>query len=171
MSQKEDLCSEPVFRAVFDAHFKLLRHYLMFRFRNVERADDLAQNAFVALWKNCAGLQSIQARSFLFTTATRLALNEIRHDKVVERFGLENKPNGQHSETPERLYVQQELRTRLDAAIARLPEKQRLVFTLNRFENLSYAEIADLLALSVKAVEKRMHLALVELREAMKDTR
>ncbi|MEM7514507.1 MAG: sigma-70 family RNA polymerase sigma factor, partial [Bacteroidota bacterium] len=54
---------------------------------------------------------------------------------------------------------------RLEGAIAALPEKNRVVFLMNRIEKLTYQEIADSLGLSVKAIEKRMHKALIELRK------
>src|SRR6478752_4612547 len=94
------LCSEPIFRSVFESHFKLLRNFLAFKFRDVERAEDMAQNAFVILWQHCATLQPEQARSFLFTTAIRLSLNSIKHDKVVARFELQARPQTTHQETP-----------------------------------------------------------------------
>jgi RNA polymerase sigma-70 factor (ECF subfamily) len=50
-----------------------------------------------------------------------------------------------------------------------LPEKQRLVFLLSRIEKMTYKEIAELLDISVKAVEKRMHKALVSLRESISE--
>ncbi len=163
------LCSEPIFRSVFDSHFKLLRNFLAFKFRNLERAEDMAQNAFVILWQNCAMLQPEQARSFLFTTAIRLSLNSIKHDKVVERFQLQSRPQTASAETPEFLLVETEVKQRLERAIANLPEKQRVVFLMNRFENQTYGAIAELLGISVKAVEKRMHLALVELRKVIEN--
>lgn len=158
------LCSEKVFRDVFDAQFKLLRNFLAFRFRDLERAEDTAQNAFVILWENCAILKPEQAKSFLFTTAIRLSLNAIKHDKVVSDFSFRVKPQSAHHESPEFLLVENELKSRLEIAIGNLPEKQRTVFLMNRFENQSYTEIARLLDISVKTVEKRMHLALVALR-------
>lgn len=163
------LCSETVFKSVFEAHFKLLRNFLIFRFRNVERAEDTAQNAFVTLWENCALLKPEQARSFLFTTAIRLSLNLIKHDKVVSNFELQSNPKSTHQETPEFLLVETELKRQLEIAISNLPEKQRTVFLMNRLENQSYTEIATLLELSVKTVEKRMHLALLTLRKVIKN--
>lgn len=163
------LCSESVFRSVFDSHFKLLRNFLIFRFKNIERAEDTAQNAFVILWENCAILKPEQAKSFLFTTAIRLSLNSIKHDKVVSDFELQSKPKAIHNESPEFLLVANELQKQLERAINDLPEKQRTVFLMNRFENQSYTEIANLLDLSVKAVEKRMHLALMSLRKVIKE--
>ena len=170
-SDKENalLCSEAVFRSVFDSNFKLLRNFLVFKFKSIDRAEDTAQNAFVVLWENCGKLQPEQAASFLFTTAIRLSLNLIRHDKIVINFGLQLKPKEAHGETPEFLLEESELQRQLEKAIQDLPEKQRTVFLMNRLENQSYPEIASLLDLSVKAVEKRMHLALVSLRKVIKN--
>lgn len=169
LQPETQLCSENVFKAVFESHFKLLRNFLIFKFRDVERAEDTAQNAFVVLWENCAMIKPEQAKSFLFTTAIRLSLNLIKHDKVVLNFELQSKPKGTHHESPEFLLLESELKKRLEKAINDLPEKQRTVFLMNRFENQSYTQIAALLDLSVKTVEKRMHLALVSLRQVVKN--
>lgn len=163
------LCSESVFKAVFDSYFKLLRNFLIYKYKNVERAEDTAQNAFVILWENCGMLKPEQAKSFLYTTAIRLSLNLIKHDKIVTTFELQAKPSETHQETPEFLLVEAELRRQLERAIYELPEKQRTVFLMNRLDNQSYAEIAALLDLSVKAVEKRMHLALLALRKVVRN--
>ena len=163
------LCSETVFRSVFESHFKVLRSFLIFKFRDVERAEDTAQNAFVILWENCGMLKPEQAKSFLYTTAIRLSLNMIKHDKVVSNFELQSRPKAAHNESPEFLLVENELKKQLEKAINDLPEKQRTVFLMNRLENHSYSEIASLLDLSVKAVGKRMHLALVSLRKVIKN--
>lgn len=168
MEKESELCSEPVFRSVFESQFKVLRNFLTYRYKNVDRAEDMAQNAFVILWENCGSIVPEQARSFLFTTAIRLSLNAIRHDKVVDRFKLVSSPQTIHKESPEFLAVHNELKDNLEKAINDLPEKQRTVFLMNRFENLSYAEIAQLLDISVKTVEKRMHNALVSLRKIVK---
>ncbi|HEX9980369.1 MAG TPA: sigma-70 family RNA polymerase sigma factor [Flavobacterium sp.] len=163
------LCSETVFKSVFEAHFKVLRNFLIFRFRDAERAEDTAQNAFVILWENCKILKPEQAKSFLFTTAIRLSLNLLKHDKVVTNFELLSKPKAMHNESPEFVLVHNELKSELEKAINDLPDKQRTVFLMNRLENHSYTEIAALLDLSVKTVEKRMHLALVSLRKVIKN--
>jgi RNA polymerase sigma-70 factor (ECF subfamily) len=54
---------------------------------------------------------------------------------------------------------------KLESVIAGLPEKQREVFLLSRIDKKKYAEIAEMLDISVKAVEKRMSQALIILRE------
>ncbi len=163
------LCSETVFRTVFQSHFKLLRNFLVFRFRDVERAEDTAQNAFVILWENCGKIRTEQAKSFLYTTAIRLSLNLVKHDKVVSKFELVARPSEAHHESPEFVLLENELKSRLEKAINDLPEKQRTVFLMNRFENQTYTEIASLLDISVKTVEKRMHQALLSLRQIVKN--
>ena len=163
------MCSDAVFKSVFESHFKLLRNFLIFKFRDVERAEDTAQNAFVILWENCSKLQPEQAKSFLFTTAIRLSLNLIKHDKVVTNFELMSRPRSAHYESPEFLLLESELQKQLEKAINDLPEKQRTVFLMNRLEDQSYREIAELLDMSIKTVEKRMHAALVSLRKVVKN--
>ena len=74
-----------------------------------------------------------------------------------------------HQESPEFILVESELKMQLEKAINDLPEKQRIVFLMNRFEKQSYTEIASLLDLSVKTIEKRMHLALLSLRKVIKN--
>ncbi len=164
------LCSDAVFRSVFDANFKVLRNFLVYKFRgDIETAEDVAQNAFVKLWENCSMLKPEQAKSFLYTTAIRISLNNIKHHKVVTNFELQFKTKDNHKESPDFLLEETELKARLEKAISDLPEKQRIVFLMNRFDNQSYTEIASALDLSVKAVEKRMHLALLALRKVVKN--
>lgn len=163
------LCSNAVFKSIFESNYKLIRNYLIYKYKDVYRAEDVAQNAFVILWENCSNLKPEQAKSFLFTTAIRLSLNEIKHDKVVSNFELLSNKSELNSESPEFLIEETELKMQLELAINQLPEKQREVFLMNRFDNQSYTEIALSLGLSVKAIEKRMHLALLTLRKVMKN--
>lgn len=169
-NQNVKLCSDAVFRSVFDTNFKVLRNFLVYKFRgDIESAEDVAQNAFVKLWENCGILKPEQAKSFLYTTAIRLSLNKIKHNQVVTNFELQFRPKSSHKESPEFLMEETELKTLLEKAINDLPEKQRTVFLMNRFDNQSYTEIATSLDLSVKAVEKRMHQALLSLRKVVKN--
>jgi RNA polymerase sigma-70 factor (ECF subfamily) len=163
------LCSDAIFSSVYESYFKLLRNFLIYRYRNTEFADDVAQNAFVILWENCKSLKTEQAKSFLYTTAIRLSLNQIKHNKIVSNFEIISNPKSTNTESPEFLLEENELKLLLEKAITDLPEKQRTVFLMNRFENQSYTEIASLLDLSVKAVEKRMHLALLSLRKIVQN--
>lgn len=164
-----NVCSEEVFKHTFDSYFKTLRNFLVYRYRNYNQAEDLAQNAFMILWENCRKVPPEKAKSFLYTTAIRNSLNEIKHKKVVQNFTFCFKTDLIEKYTPEFLLEENELKLRLEKAIHNLPEKQRVVFMMNRFENQTYKEIALLLGVSVKTIESRMHIALKSLRGVLKN--
>ena len=68
------------------------------------------------------------------------------------------------NENPEFLMEEQEFKNKLETAINALPENQKTVFLMNRVDKMKYREIAEALGISQKAVEKRMHKALLFLR-------
>ena len=134
---------------------------------SLQQAEDLMQDAFGKLWENCAKVVIDKAKSFLFTVANNLFLNQVAHQKVVLKF--ENQGHTQQTNVnPQFLLEEQEFKKRLEGAISALPEGQRVVFLMNRIDKKKYREIAAELAISVKAVEKRMHQALSTLRKIHK---
>ncbi|MEM9847279.1 MAG: sigma-70 family RNA polymerase sigma factor [Bacteroidota bacterium] len=160
----EGVCEEQVFKSIFLEHAKSLRNFLYYKSGQLKQAEDWVQDAFYKLWKNCAKVQPEKAKSYLFTVANNLFLNEVAHQKVVLQF--EQRGHSQRTdESPEFILEQQEFQAQLEQAISDLPEGQRIVFLMNRIEKKTYKEIAEILAISLKAVEKRMHKALVSLRK------
>lgn len=149
------------------AHSESLINFMYYRTGNYPTSEDLMQDAFAALWKACADVTLEKAKSFLFTVANNQFLNKVKHQKIVLKF--EQLAHSQLSnETPQYLLEEAEFKQQLETAIAALPEGQRTVFLMNRIDKLTYKEIAEKLDLSVKAIEKRMHKALVKLREISK---
>lgn len=152
------------FRKLFDSLYGSLRKFLYYKSGSMEQAEDLAQESFLILWKKRENIDPDKVKSYLFTIANNLFLNEVKHQKVVLRF--QKQPQRETTaETPQYLMEEEEFRKKLLLAIDNLPEKHRVVFLMNRIDKLTYREIADDLGLSVKAVEKRMHKALSALRE------
>ena len=89
-------------------------------------------------------------------------IDHYRHNKVkLELF--DKKPSGISAESPDYLLEFKEYRNALKLAIGSLPEKERIVFLMNRIDELTYHEIAKRLNISVKAVEKRLHKAIEKL--------
>jgi RNA polymerase sigma-70 factor (ECF subfamily) len=162
-----NVCQEETFKSVFLEHAKGLRNFLYYKTGNLQRSEDLVQDAFGKLWENCAKVTFEKARSFLFTVANNLFLNQVEHQKVVLKF--EQKGHSQKSNIdPQFLMEEEEFRKRLEQGISNLPEGQRVVFLMNRIDKKKYREIAEELNISVKAVEKRMHKALLTLRKISK---
>ena len=163
----QDVCKDQVFQKVFFALGERIRNFLYIRCGDRSLAEDLTQETFLRLWKACRKVSPEKAKSFLFTVANRLFLDEVKANRVRLRYKQQSQPSPAVGTDPHELFIQEEFRLSLIQAINNLPEKNRTVFLLNRVEKLTYKEIAAALDISVKAVEKRMHKALILLREAM----
>lgn len=162
-SNKTSLCEEQVYTKIFNEYVTTLHNYLFFKTGNSSLSKDLTQEAFTKLWQNCASVILESAKGYVFKTANNMLINEHKHQQVVLKF--QKKPQRQHSvETPEYLLEEKEFKKELEAAIAALPEKQRIVFLMSRIDKKTYKEIAEILEISKQAVEKRMYNALDALR-------
>ncbi len=163
----KSVCEEAVFKNIFSDHSASLINFIYYKSGNYKGAEDIMQDAFATLWKECAKVAVEKAKSFLYTVANNTFLNQVKHQKIVLKF--EKQGHSQiNQESPQYLLEEAEFKEKLENAIAALPEDQRVVFLMNRIDKIKYKEIADHLDLSVKAIEKRMHKALVELRKVSK---
>jgi len=158
------VCEERLFSQIFMQQARSLRNYLVYKFGDSEKANDLTQDAFAKLWENCAQVPEEKAKSYLYTVANNAALNKIAHKKVVLAYAQHTTVRAVTLESPEFVYEEEEFRTKLQLAISNLTESQREAFLMNRIDGKKYHEIAELLEISVKAVEKRISGALVSLR-------
>lgn len=165
------ICGEAVFANFFRTQAKSLRNYLFYKFGNEEQAEDVTQEAFIKLWENCDKVPLDKAKSFLYTVANNTTLNQIAHQKVVLQYSKNNTLSHSTNQTPEFILEEEQFKVKLQNAIANLSEAQRTAFLLHRIDGKKYHEIADMLNISVKAVEKRIHIALVELRKEIEGFR
>lgn len=164
MEQNIDICKESVFQKVYNELNKEVWRFIYYRCGDSAQADDLVQDAFIKLWQNCAKTPMGSAKSFLFTITRNAFLNEVAHKKVVLNHA-KLQPSRVDNESPEHILEQKEFNDKIKIAISNLTEGQRTAFLLNRVEGKKYTEIATILDISVKAVEKRMSLALKTLRK------
>lgn len=158
-----NVCEEHIFSSIFKTNSKTVFNYIYYKFGNEEKANDAVQEAFVKLWENCAKVPSEKAKSYLYTVANNLYLNVLKAEKVRLKYA------DQHSksidkESPEYILEEKQFQKKLETALNALPENQRTTFLLNRIDGKKYSEIAEMEDVSVKAIEKRMHLALKSLR-------
>ena len=164
MAKPNDICEQAIFKELFWAYARPLRNFIYYKCGDAALAEDVVQEAFLRMWKVCKKVTYDKAKAFLFRVANNLFLDEIKHRKVVAKYQISIGEPVQNY-TPQEELEENEFRERLEGAIAQLPEKSREVFLLNRVEGMTYKDIASLLDISVKAVEKRMHKALLELRK------
>ncbi len=155
---------EHIFKSHYTEWAQSLFRFIYFKSKDKQLSQDIVQDAFVKYWNKIDTISKGKEKSYLFTSAKNLLLNTIEHKKVVLKH-RESNPNQKIIPTPHFDLEVSEFRIKLEQAIADLPDKQREVFLLHRIEGYKYKEISQILGLSQKAVEKRMSLALKELRK------
>lgn len=166
--QNENICNEDIFNELFRAHSKDLHDFLYYKYGVDNNPSDLVQEAFIKLWNNCHKIIIEKARSFLFTVANNQMLNELSKKKTILNYA-QQKPKDHTLESPEYLMEEKEYMHKLKNAIENLTEEQRVTFLLNRVEGKKHQEIAEMLGISRKAVEKRIYTALDKLRKQIGD--
>lgn len=162
------ICDQETFELIFNTYAKDLRRFIFFKTQDIQLAEDILQDTFIKLWDNCDNVDYSKVKPYLYSIATNLFLNIVKHNKVKQKH-KDSVSFSSDNQSPEFIMIEQEFLEKIEAAIASLPEKQREVFLLNRIEKKKYKEIAQSLDISVKAVEKRMHLALKTMREKIGD--
>ena len=155
---------EALFRAHHAALCTFAYRYVLAR----DIAEELVQEVFLYLWEHEMTWKDPRAaKSYLFTAVRNASLSYLRHRGVVQRLEGEviSTFAARPAATPEGELRSVELAQALQRALARLPERRRLVFTLSREQGLTYGEIAKLLGISPKTVEMQMGRAYRTLRK------
>lgn len=163
----QNLCNENIFEAFYGKNSRDLYNFMYYRCGNKDAASDLVQEAFLKIFENCGKIIFLKAKSYLFTTANNLFLNSVKHEKVKLDYNRNYSPDNLDHENPDFLLQEKEYMGKLENAIANLTDGQREVFLLNRIDGKKYREIAEMLNISEKAVEKRMMGALKSLRQTI----
>ncbi len=155
------------FEKLFRELFKPLCGFSMKYVGDLDEAKGLVHEVFVSVWEKFDSLPAdINYKSYLYTAARNRSLNFIRDRKKYVM--LENVAEKELAEVNDPM-VADELEREIEAAIASLPEKCRMVFEFSRSEGLKYAQIAEKMGISVKTVETQMSKALSVLREHLKE--
>ncbi|MFY0625068.1 MAG: RNA polymerase sigma factor [Reichenbachiella sp.] len=164
----QSICKEATFKGIFEKYNKEVYQFLYYKYGSDNNPQDLVQEAFIKLWDNCKNVPIDKARSFLFTVANNQMLNALSRRKTVLNFVKEDHKTTTF-ETPEYLMEENEYSERLQLALESLTEEQRVTFMLNRVEGKKHQEIADLLEISRKAVEKRIYTTLKILKSKLEN--
>lgn len=162
----KDICDESVFSGLYQRLSNDLYKFLYYKYGEGFSPDDKMQEAFVRLWENCKKVTVEKARSFLFTVANNMMLNEAKHQKVVLKYRSQQ-PEGHTNESPEFLLQKEEYFKKYQEVLSRLTEEQRTAFLLNKVEGKKHAEIAEMLGVTRKVVEYRIYSAFDTLRSEL----
>jgi RNA polymerase sigma-70 factor (ECF subfamily) len=147
---------------------------------SAEEAEDLAQEVFLRVYK---ARKKYRPRSkfstWLFTIANNLALNALRSRQRRPAVALPSSDSGPLGPRPAEQLVhdrrsgpmqrlqKQELAGQVRRALDGLNERQRMAVVLNKFEDMNYAEIAEVMGLTTKAIKSLLSRARMNLRNAL----
>ncbi len=162
---------EQVFEAIFRTYYERLCNYANTILHDMDEAEEMVQGAFLTVWEKHDSIEiHTSMKSYLYRAVHNSCLNRVKHYKVRREHGEAFKHQTDITiDDASQDLVGSELESLVASAIDSLPQQCRMVFRLSRFENLSYAEIADQLGISVKTVENHMTKALKTLRDRLKD--
>ena len=158
------------FKALVLKHQEKVRNTCYHFVRNPEDADDLAQEVFVQVFKSLTEFrEDSELSTWIYRIAVNKSLDFLRKKKRIKRFGwilsLDNPEEAdQEIVLPADGDAQSEFETQerqqiLHQAIQKLPENQRIAITLSNFEGFSNKEIAEIMNISLSAVEALNHRA------------
>jgi RNA polymerase sigma-70 factor (ECF subfamily) len=160
------------FASFYRATIGSLRRYLARLLGNRTEAQDLAHDAYARVYRAMDAQRIERPQAFLFTTARRLAISQLRRRQVTPvREGEGQIIELRMSEAPgvERVVMAREEWARFETAVADLPPGCRQVLQLCHDENRSHAEVGARLGIAVSTVEKQHARALRLLRKALQD--
>lgn len=137
--------------------------------QNAEDAEDVAQEVFVQVFESIGSFKAESKFStWLYRITVSKSLDHLRKKKRKKRFAYIQSIFGANNETviekpdfhhPGVTLDNKERASMLFRAIARLPENQKIAFTLHKVEGLSYQQISDIMKTTVSSVESLMHRA------------
>ena len=131
------------FEVLFRERYSSLCRFVYGYVHSREVAQDIVQDLFLRLWERARIPIASLTAAYLYTAVRNRALSYLRHQR------------------------EHELHEALQRAVADLPERCRLVFTLRRYRHLSNAVTARTLGISVNTVEQQMRRALKSLRNRL----
>lgn len=126
--------------------------------QNSEEAEECVQNVFIGLWNKRSTLKlEYNLQTYLAVSVKYQCFTLISKNKKIQN-GIKDLPifQNQYADNPEELFFAQELQSRIETSINNLPSQCRIVFILQKEQELSIKEIAEKLDLSQNTV--KMHI-------------
>jgi len=163
--------NEKAFRKLVENYQKLVVNTCYGLVQNREDAEDIAQEVFVEVYRSVEHFRAdAKLSTWLYRIAVNRSLNHIRDNKKHKWFQSFTKEvesqnrqllqvESAQTDQPEFELENKQRATILHEAINSLPENQKVAFTLNKYEDLSYKEIADVMEMSVSSVESLLFRA------------
>lgn len=168
---KEERSFERGFRLLLKTYQERLYWHIRQIVNLHDYADEVLQNTFIKIYK---GIKNFKGNSQLYTWLYRIATNEaltfMKKAKKHQTASLDNDESGLYNSLEADSELDgEEIQAVLQAAIATLPEKQRIVFNLRYFDETSYKEMSVLLDTSVGGLKASYHHAAKKIESYIKN--
>jgi RNA polymerase sigma-70 factor (ECF subfamily) len=159
------------FQMLVETHQRMVVNTCLGIVHNKIDAEDLAQDVFIEVFRSAGNFKGESKLStWLYRIATNRSLNYLRNNKrrrffqsIEEAFTGGRNNNHEISQNdadqPDKNITDRERGEILHLAIDHLPDKQRIAFTLNKYEDLSYQQISEIMEISLASVETLIHRA------------
>jgi RNA polymerase sigma-70 factor (ECF subfamily) len=157
------------FEKIYRSYVKELCSFAAYYVKSSDAAEDIVQNLFLLVWERRETIR-IEGllKTYLFTSIRNLSLNYLKRQTIDHQCSdTYSMLFAVPSTTPHENAEYQELDILITRTLEKLPERCRIVFILSRYFNMKYAEIAEILEISVKTVDAQMVHAVKSLRSAL----
>jgi len=167
------------YRRVFEAYYEPLLRFAQKHVHSADTAREVIQDVFSRVWRQRAGwILHDTLRGYFYGAVRNACLNELKrqateaHNLVRTSREYASYPDltpafGQVPPSPQEELEAEERRVAIWAAVQQLPERRRMVVTLRWQHQMSYAEIAEAMEISVKGVEIQLTRALADLAKSL----
>lgn len=135
------------FNSCVDLYADNIYRFILKNVKDTDKAKDIVQDTYEKLWMKVDEVESTNAKSYMFTTAYRTMIDQVRRDKKQEK--LED--GHLYKLSHEKSYT--DLKAVLNEALEKLPELQRSVILLRDYEGYSYEEIGHITELTESQVK------------------
>ena len=160
---------EAAFEAMFRTHYDGLCRYVAGYLGSRDAAEDVVQGVFARIWDDRAHWVVGDLQHYLYAAVRRCAITQFRRAAVRRRAAplLAIEASARVGAAADAEFEAEDLRQRLERALAALPPRTRAAFVLSRREGLSYVEAASRMAISPKTIGVHISRALTVLRKAL----
>lgn len=168
--------NQEAFRILVNLHQEKVYQICFGFLRNREDAEDVTQEVFLEIFKSVLYFRGDSALStWIYRIAVNRSLNLIKKNKVkqfidsIDQLIHFNKSEPHTNQEPFSQLAQKEQAKIIQTEINKLPKNQRIAFTLHKYNDYSYAQITEIMNLSLPSVESLIHRAKVKLKEQLKN--
>lgn len=165
------LNDEIAFQQMFEHYYANLCMYAKRFIQDLNTREDIVQDVFCAIWINRKKIDyNIPITNYLVTSVKNNCLNYLRkHSSYDSHEETELEQIPVYADDNEEMFALQELEEMFTRTLASLPEEYRIAFEMSRMENKSTTEIAEILGVSVRTIERYRNKAIEILKTELKE--